>query len=206
MRLEFWFDFSCPYAYLGSTQIESLAARAGAELYWRPMLLGGVFRAVEMAQFPASLMPPAKARHNGLDMMRWADWFDVPLVMPPGHPQRTVRALRGLLALPEERWPALIHELYQIYWVRGGDFTARDTLAAALAAVGVEGELAERALAANDDPEIKLELRRRTDEAIARGVFGAPTMFVGDGDDPLMFWGQDRLPFVERALAGWRPN
>jgi len=206
MRLEYWFDFSCPYAYLGSTQIEPLAERAGAELVWRPMLLGGVFRAVQMAQFPASQMPPSKARHNGLDMMRWADWFDVPLRMPAGHPQRTVRALRGLLALPEHRWPALIHELYQVYWVRGGDFTARDTLAAALSAVGIEGDLAERALAANDDPDIKRDLRHRTDEAISRGVFGAPTMFVGDTDDPLMLWGQDRLHMVERALHGWRPH
>ncbi len=206
MRLEYWFDFSCPYAYLGSTQIEPLAARAGADLVWRPMLLGGVFRAVEMAQFPASKMPPSKARHNGLDMMRWADWFEVPLALPAGHPQRTVRALRGLLALPEKHWPALIHELYQVYWVRGGDFSSRDILATALDAVGIEGDPAERALAANDDPEIKQELRRRTDEAISRGVFGAPTMFVGAGDDPLMFWGQDRLQMVERALDGWRPR
>jgi 2-hydroxychromene-2-carboxylate isomerase len=206
MRLEFWFDFSCPYAYLGSTQIEALADRAGAELVWRPMLLGGVFRAVEMSQFPASQMPPAKARHNGLDMLRWADWWNVPLAIPAGHPQRTVRALRALLAVPEPLWPPLIHELYRSYWVRGDDFPSRDALAASLVNADIDRDIAARALGANDDPEIVQALRDRTDAAIARGVFGAPTMFVGEGDGAQMFWGQDRLHMVERALGGWRPE
>jgi len=205
MRLEFWFDFSCPYAYLGATQIEVLAARAGAELVWKPMLLGGVFRAVDSPQALFATMPPPKLRHNGLDMMRWAEQFGVPLSMPATHPMRTVRALRALLALPVESWPGVVAEIYRAYWVRNDPIAERDTVAACLRAAGIAGGAAERALAANDDPAIKQELRARTDEAIARGVFGAPTMFVGDGDDPLMFWGQDRLHFVERALNGWRP-
>ncbi|RMH40147.1 MAG: 2-hydroxychromene-2-carboxylate isomerase [Deltaproteobacteria bacterium] len=205
VRLEYWFDFSCPYAYLGSTQIESIAARAGAELVWQPMLLGGVFRALSAPQVPAAHMPAAKARYNALDMLRWADHFGVDLRVPAGHPMRTVRALRALLALPQPAWPAAIHALYRAYWVDGRAFDDPATIAAALRDAGAADADIDRALAANDDPAIKTELRRRTDEAVRRGVFGAPTMFVGD-DEPIMFWGQDRLPFVERALAGWRPR
>jgi 2-hydroxychromene-2-carboxylate isomerase len=206
VRLDFYFDFSCPFAYLASTRIEALAARHDADLRWQPMLLGGVFRAVDMVDFPAALMPPAKARHNGLDMLRWADVFAVPLRIPAGHPMRTVRALRALLATPESAWPPLVHALFAAYWVRGEDMTQPATIERALAAAGVDDATVRRALAANDDPKRKDELRRRTDEAIARGIFGAPTMFVGEGEAALMFWGQDRLDMVERALAGWRPE
>ena len=115
--IEFYFDFSCPYAYLGSTQIESVVAAANAELIWRPMLLGGVFKAVGTPQVMAAGMPAAKARHNAWDMSRWAAHWNVPLSMPAGHPIRTVRALRALLSLPEDRRAAAIHSLYRAYWV-----------------------------------------------------------------------------------------
>lgn len=204
MRIEYYFDFSCPYAYLGSTRIEEIARRTGAELAWRPMLLGGVFRAIGSEGGPPK--GPAKARHNKLDMLRYAEHWRVPLSMPATHPMRTVRALRTLLAVDEERWGPLAHAIYRAYWVRGEDVTADATLARALADAGVAGAEAERALAAGSDPAIKEELRRRTDEAVARGVFGAPTIFVGDGGgEPLMFFGQDRLELVEAAARGWRP-
>src|SRR4051812_21029100 len=92
--LDFWFDYSCPYAYLASTQVEALAARAHAALTWKPMLLGGVFRAVDTPQNLSEVLVPAKAQHNLADMQRWAALFGVPLAMPAGHPFRTVEALR----------------------------------------------------------------------------------------------------------------
>ena len=82
-RVDFFYDFSCPYAYLAHTQIEALCTRASAELRWRPMLLGGVFQAVGTVQVPFAVMSTAKAQHNAFDMMRWADFFDVPLHVPP---------------------------------------------------------------------------------------------------------------------------
>lgn len=207
MRIAYHFDFSCPYAYLGSTQIEALAARTGAELSWEPMLLGGVFRAVGTPQNMSAGMAPAKARHNLWDMHRWADLWGVPLSMPPGHPVSTVRALRALLAAPADRWPALIRELYAAYWVRGESIAEAETIARALNAAGVSGADAERCLAANDDPAIKAELRRRTDAAVARGIFGAPAITVGDGGEgDAFFWGQDRLALVEAAARGWNPG
>jgi 2-hydroxychromene-2-carboxylate isomerase len=208
MHVEIYFDFSCPFAYLASTQIEALCARAGAALVWRPMLLGAVFRGAGQPDEPMRAMSPAKTRHNLLDIHRWAERRGVPLTMPAGHPMRTVRALRALLAVSEPRWPAVIHALYRAYWQRGDGFDSAETVAAALAEAGLDQAAIAAALAANDDPAIKDELRRRTDEAVARGVFGAPAMFVhvDDLERPEMFWGQDRLHMVEAMLAGWRPG
>lgn len=205
MRLDVYFDFSCPYAYIGTTQVEALAERTGAQLRWKPMLLGGVFRSSGAGDGPMHTMPPSKARHNALDMHRWADHYGVPLKMPAGHPMRTVRALRALLTLDEARWPAAIHALYRAYWVDGRRIYEPEVIGEVLRGAGFGAAEIETALAANDDQAIKDQLRARTDEAVARGVFGAPTMYVGDGDE-LMFWGQDRLGFTEDALNGWRPE
>jgi 2-hydroxychromene-2-carboxylate isomerase len=198
MNVEMYFDFSCPYAYIASTQIEAIAERANATVTWRPMLLGGVFRATSEIDSPMASMSPAKMRHNVLDMHRWAEHYGVELTMPAAHPMRTVRALRALLSVPEERWPPIIHELYRTYWQRGDDISSPDVIDAALERAGLDESMRSAARAANDDPSIKASLRERTREAVDRGVFGAPSMFVDGG---LLLWGQDRLHFVEQALG-----
>src|SRR5688500_4027121 len=104
MKVEFWFDFSCPYAYLGSRRIEGIAAAHGATLELCPMLLGGVFRSIGAGDGPMATLGAAKAAHNGQDMQRWADRLGAPFWMPSAHPMRTVRALRVLLALPDASW------------------------------------------------------------------------------------------------------
>jgi 2-hydroxychromene-2-carboxylate isomerase len=191
---DFWFDYSCPYAYLASTQVASLAARTGAELRYKPMLLGGVFRAVGTPQRLFAELSPQKAKHNALDLQRWADLFGVALTMPTGHPLRTVEALRATLLarVDGEIDPRVVDGFYRAYWIDGRgpseDATMRDVLGAAGHDAG--------ALIARLD-EKKDDLRVRTDEAIALGIFGAPA-FVVDGE---MYWGQDRIAFVEEALA-----
>lgn len=203
MRLEYYFDFTCPFAYLGSIEVESLARRSGAELVWRPMFLGGVLRALGA---DAALAAEAAARraYSQVDRARWAELRGLPLAAPRA--QRSIRALRVILAVEEARWPALIHELYRSCWERGEDVEETEILTRALAAAGVSGADAERALAAAESPAVKEELRRRTDEALARGVFGAPTMFVHTDDGrEHMFWGQDRLEMAAAVLAGWTP-
>ncbi len=190
--LEFYYDFSCPYAYLASTQIERLAERAGAELVYRPFLLGGVFRALGDAAPDMARMPPPRARLNGLDMHRWAEHWQVPLRMPPTHPNRTVTALRAALA--SDDLPRASHALFSAYWAEGRDLSDPGIVRAALDAAGLDGaRLVERA----SEPVIKRELRERTDEALSRGVFGAPACFV-NGE---LYWGQDRLDQVARALG-----
>jgi 2-hydroxychromene-2-carboxylate isomerase len=187
--LHFWFDYSCPYAYLASTQVQALAARTKAELVYEPMLLGGVFRAVGTSQRLFAELSPAKAKHNALDMQRWATLFGVPLTMPAAHPMRTVEALRATLLVGID--PRVVEGFYRAYWIEGRgpseEATMRDVLGAA-------GHDAGAVLARLDDA--KDDLRRRTDEAIALGIFGAPAFVVG-GE---MYWGQDRIELVEKAL------
>jgi 2-hydroxychromene-2-carboxylate isomerase len=198
-RVEFYYDFSCPYAYLGSTQIEALSARTGAELVWRPFLLGGVFRAIGTPDTP--VLGAAKARLNLLDMHRWADHFGVPLNMPPTHPNRTVLALRAAIAAGPDL-PRASRALFRAYWALGRDVSRPEVVRDALADVGLD---ADTLLRRAEEQGAKDDLRARTDEAIARGLFGAPTCLVTKGEKTELFWGQDRLDFVEQALGGEAP-
>ncbi len=177
--LDFWFDYSCPYAYLASTQIEALAAQAGAHIVWKPMLLGGVFSAIGAPQIlPLS---PQKARYLLVDQLRWADVYGVELRHPPQHPRRTVSALRATLARANE--PAIIHAFYRAYWVEGRAIEDIDVV---------------REIAGDCDLESQREpLRRNTGEAVALGIFGAPAIVVNGS----MFWGNDRLEMVASALT-----
>jgi 2-hydroxychromene-2-carboxylate isomerase len=188
--LHFWFDYSCPYAYLASTQVRALADRTHADLVYEPMLLGGVFRAVGTPQRLFAELSPQKATHNALDMQRWADLFGVALTMPAAHPMRTVEALRATILSGID--PRVVDGFYRAYWIDSrppsDEATMRDVLGAA-------GHDASAILARLD--EVKDDLRRRTDEAIALGIFGAPAFVVG-GE---LYWGQDRIEFVEKALT-----
>jgi 2-hydroxychromene-2-carboxylate isomerase len=122
--------------------------------------------------------------------------------MPAAHPMRTIRALRILLGLPETSWPAAIAAIYAAYWQRAEDVTSDEVLANALRPVVARAAL-EAAFATADTDAIKDELRARTDEAIALGIFGAPGWILRSASGPHLIWGQDRLPWVEAALAGW---
>jgi 2-hydroxychromene-2-carboxylate isomerase len=190
--LDFWFDYSCPYAYLAATQVEALAKRTGASLVWRPMLLGGVFAANGTPQKLFATLSPAKAAHNARDLDRWAELWGVPLTMPAAHPLRTVEALRATIAVGVD--PRVVHGFYRAYWVEGRGPSEEATLREVLGAAGHD---ADRVLEAIARPEAKEDLRRRTDEAIALGIFGAPAFVVGGR----MYWGQDRMHFVERDLS-----
>jgi 2-hydroxychromene-2-carboxylate isomerase len=187
--LDFWFDYSCPYAYLASTQVESFAARLAATLAWKPMLLGGVFRAHETPQNLMNVLGPAKARHNGLDMQRWADRFGVPLTVPAGHPMRTVEALRATLLTGID--PRVVHGFFRAYWVDGRAPSDPGTVRDVLSAAGHDADAIGTRMV--DDAAVKADLRARTDEAIARGIFGAPS-YVVDGTD--LYWGQDRMALL----------
>lgn len=195
-RLDFWFDYTCPYAYLASTRVEALAQRTGDELHWRPMLLGGVFRANDTPQKLFATLSPQKARHNALDLERWSRELAAPLVMPAGHPMRSVEALRATLATGCD--PAVIHGFYRAYWVEGRAPSDEETLRRVLSAAGHDPGAV---LARLDD--FKDDLRVRTDRAISLGIFGAPAFVVTGPDHPdELFWGQDRLEFVERVASG----
>jgi 2-hydroxychromene-2-carboxylate isomerase len=192
-RVEFFFDLSSPYSYLASTQIEAVAARAGAEVAWRPFVLAAVFKAANNTMPAAS---PPKAKWMVRDLERWAAHYGVPFRFASRFPINGIRAER--LILVGERAGAntagpLAHAAFHAFWVDDRDLTDDAVLRDLAAGAGLDPE---RALAAIEEPEIKARLREHTDDAIRRGAFGAPAMFVGEE----LFWGNDRLPFVEAAL------
>ncbi|NOU27354.1 MAG: 2-hydroxychromene-2-carboxylate isomerase [Polyangiaceae bacterium] len=187
-RLEFYYDYSCPYAYLGSVRAQELAAKMGLPLEYAPMFLGGVFRAVQTPLNLMNVLSPAKAEHNAHDLLRWAKLFDVPLVIPPNHPQRTAAALRATLVTGCD--PAVVDGFFRAYWVRGDDLADRTTLERVLRDAGHD---AEKVLAEADSERVRNDLKARTDVAIGHGIFGAPAYLV-DGEH--LYWGQDRMHFV----------
>ena len=199
MTIDFWFDFSCPYAYLAATQRRRLAAEAGVPVVLQPFLLGGVFQAIGQVQNLSATLSPPKARHNRLDLLRWATLFEVPLQTPVRHPNRTVDALRALLATPEAAREAVVDSFYRAYWAEAEDLADRAVLHRRLTELALD---ADAILALADSEAIRTDLRQRTARAVEVGVFGAPAFVVGDQ----LFWGQDRIPLVVRAAQGWRPD
>lgn len=194
--IDFYFDFACPYAYLASTRIDELAAHTGAQVNLKPVLLGGIFRALHQPQNMSTTLSPAKARHNRLDLLRWASWLEVPLQTPLRHPNRSVEALRFLLASPGEHALRVMASFYKLYWVQSADISDVEVLKNALRALDLDAE-AIAAKAVSDTN--KAALRERTQAAVDLGVFGVPTFVVG-GE---IFFGQDRVEMVAEAAMGW---
>ena len=190
----FYYDVVCPYAYLASTQIEAMAARVGTPvtIEWVPVLLGGIFRAIGQADVPARAMPPAKQHLNLLDMKRYADYYGVPLKLHPRHPLRSLDAMRLCHTVEGEARIALTKKLYRAHFAENRDISDR----AILADYGDVSRL--------DSPEIKDALRAATDRAVLEGAFGVPTFVIEQQGRRFLFWGQDRLFFVEKALSGWQ--
>ena len=187
----------CPFAYLASRRIEALAQRVGATVDWRPVLLGGVYRAVGQADYPSAIGPPEKLRMNALDLLRWAALDGMPLRIPVGHPRRSVEAMRVVLSRTGEARSALSHALYQAYWVDGADVADPAVLAeVAWQKVGLPREETRAVLA---DAGVKAALHQATAEAVARGVFGVPTFVVEETGE--LVWGQDRMAVLEGLLA-----
>ena len=192
--IEYWFDFSCPFAYLGSAVVEEMALRVNAKLILKPMLLGGIFRALAVPQNLAASVGASKARHNLNDMHRFARLWNVPFEMPSNHPIRTVNALRALLAAGEP-YNKLMHAFFRAYWVDSVDVSKDENIAQILVDQGYD---ATAVMAKSQTVEIKSLLRELTDTALEKGIFGAPGLVV-DGE---LYWGQDRIHTVESYLSG----
>ena len=190
--LEIYWDFSSPFAYLGSTQAENLAVRHGARLVWRPMLLGGVFKAIGQAAVPLFTWSDAKKKYYFDDMHRWAAYWGVPFRFPTRFPMNSLKPMRAYLALPEERRKDYRERAFRAAWGEDRDLGDDGVLRECI------GAGADEVLAKTQDPAVKKALIDATDHAVKAGVFGAPTWVV-DGKE--LFWGQDRLPLVERELA-----
>jgi len=191
--LHFYYDVVCPYAFLASTGVEALAEKAGAKLVWEPVLLGGIYQAIEGDQNPSASMNPNKARLNIADMLRMAEDRGSELNRHPRHPLRTVNAMRLVLAAPEDQRVPLSKALFQAYHIENRAIDQLEVLAELAEEYGVD-------MTRLQDPSIKAELRQRSDDAAALGLFGVPAYRVGER----FWWGGDREHFALEALGGPR--
>ena len=191
--VEFYFDFGSPNAYLAYKRLRAILERTGAALAYRPMLLGGVFKATGNA---SPMTVELKSKWSTFDLPMWARYYGVPFKPNPFFPINTLALMRGAVAAQidgifERYHPAI----YKAMWVDGRNLNDMAEVAAVLGEAGLD---ARKVGGRIQDQDVKDRLKATTDEAVARGVFGAPTSFVGD----MMFFGNDRLPFVEMALKG----
>jgi 2-hydroxychromene-2-carboxylate isomerase len=191
--VEFFFDVGSPAAYLAWTQLPRIAGQAGATIDYRPMLLGGVFQATGN-QSP--MMVPAKGRYMLDDLQRHAIRYGVAFRHNPHFPINTLTLMRGATGVQmrePQRLQAYGDAVFRAIWVEGRNMNEPAEVGAALTAAGFDPQ-ALLALAA--DAQVKEQLKSVTQDAVARGVFGAPAFFV----DGCLYWGQDRLDFVKEAL------
>jgi 2-hydroxychromene-2-carboxylate isomerase len=191
---EFWFDLGSPAAYLAWKRLPKFVQATGATVAYKPMLLGGVFKATGNAS-PVTI--PAKGKWLLADLARTARRDGVPLGYPPGFPVNTLALMRAAIGLQMRkpaRFAPFVDAMFDAIFGAPRDMRDEKVIGETLAAAGfAPAEI----LALAADAEVKQALIKNTEEAVARGVFGAPTFFVGEE----MFWGQDRMDAVAEALA-----
>ncbi|MBE7366231.1 2-hydroxychromene-2-carboxylate isomerase [Ramlibacter pallidus] len=192
-EVEFYFDVGSPAAYIAWTQLPRIAREAGANIAYRPFLLGGVFHATGNRS-PTEV--PSKGKYLLDDLDRFARRYAAPFRHNPHFPINTLALMRiatGLQMREPARMLPYTDAVYRAIWVEARDMNDPATVGEVLQQAGFD---AQQMLALAGDPEVKERLKAVTQDAVARGVFGAPTFFVGDQ----MFWGQDRLDFVKESL------
>jgi len=200
--VDFYFDFSSTNSYFAAFLLPEICARNDARVNWMPTHSAALFRGTG---FDVMAMTPRKARYLWRDHARYAELTGLPFRKPSRFPIKTSSALRAVLAAGNATQPdddgasreqaqrAISQAIMRAYWERDEDIGDGDVLASIASSAGFDGTALMQIA---DAKPARDALAALTETAIARGVFGAPTFFVGDE----MFWGKDRLDFVERCL------
>ena len=194
--LEFFFDCSSPWTYLAFTRIHDIIAHTKAQVIWKPILVGGVFNTVNQTVYDNRARPnPLKQAYMLKDLADWAKLYGLRIAFPPKvFPVNSVKCMRGaFVALDEKKLVPYATAAFEAYWGGDHDIAREEVLAEIAVRAGLERQ---RFFAAIETDACKARLRANTDELMARGGFGSPTMFVGNA----MFFGNDRLPLVRAAL------
>ena len=193
-QIEFFFDYGSPYSFLANGVIPTIAEKLGAQLEYRPMLLGAVFKATGN-QSPMMETIEAKRNYAGGALRRTSELHGVPISGNPHFPINTLGIMRLAVAAQREGVFDTYHAaVYPSFWQEGLDLGDPQVQGEVLSGAGLD---AEKLLARAADDDVKAELRANTDEAISRGAFGAPTFFVDDR----MWWGNDRIDLMTWELA-----
>jgi len=191
--LEFYFDYGSPNAYIAHVRLPEIVKRCGARLEYKIMLLGGVFQATGNVS-PAALK--FKAQYTRRDMMRFVNKYRIPFQFNPHFPVNTLKLMRGAVAAEADgTFARYTDAVFRGMWAEGLNMGEDAVFAEVLSRAGLD---AKHVFARIGEDSVKEKLKTYTQAAVARGVYGAPTFFVGDE----MFFGQDRLEWVEEALNG----
>ena len=195
--IEFFFDCSSPWTYLAFESVQEIVERDDVEIIWRPILVGGIFNAVNPSVYENRSNPvPAKARYYQKDLRDWAEYVGVEIGQPPVFPVNSVKVMRGaLLAIEADNLVPYARQAFQRYWGELADISQDAEVLGIAEAAGLETAGFLERIAA---PAIKNQLRANTEECVQRGGFGSPTLFL-DRED--MFFGNDRLPLLLRKLG-----
>jgi 2-hydroxychromene-2-carboxylate isomerase len=199
VRIECFFDCASPWAYLGVTNLLRITSRLGVEVSWRPVVVGFVFAQVNQELYLDRRLraPPLKGAYEGRELQAWADHAGVIVNSPPkcGHPVKTVKCMRGCIALEASgKLVPFAIAAYEALWRDGRNLGHDDVLTDICRQVGVNPEAF---FAMIDDDGPKAQLKANVDELVTRGGFGVPTFYV---DDELMFFGNNRMRLVEHQL------
>lgn len=191
--IEFYFDLGSPYSYIGFHQLQKIAAQYQAEIIYKPMLLGAVFKSTGNS---SPIMVPAKAQYAMIDLRRWSKLWDIPLKMNPHFPINTLYIMRLVTAVQlfePEKFQTVLTGLFNAMFRQPRNLNDQTELLQVTTALGISEQQVKAWL---EDEKVKSELKVVTEEAIERGIFGAPSFFVKDE----LYWGVDHLHFVENAL------
>jgi 2-hydroxychromene-2-carboxylate isomerase len=198
IKLECFYDCTSPWTYLAFTGLQPIAARYGVDIQWRPILVGGVFNAVNQdlyAQREAAFGNKRRMTYMMKDLRDWADLRSVDITWPSFHPANAVKCMRGcFVAEAQGKILEYSRAIFEAYWGRNEDVSQTDVLAAIVESLGMDSTAF---LASIGQQDVKDKLRANTEEVIARGAYGSPTIYI-NGDD--MYFGNDRLQLVEAKL------
>lgn len=196
VHFEFYFDISSPWTYLAFSRVENIAEKCGVDIDWKPILVGGVFNSVNETVYEQRANPhPVKGRYYIKDLQDWAQFCGIEIGAPPVFPVRAVNLMRAaLVALDAGCLPDFSRSAFHAYWGELRDISQPEELAQICSGVGLDPNNVNEKINSDD---IKGRLRANTEELVARGGFGSPTMFINGSD---MYFGNDRLPLVEAAL------
>lgn len=196
-KLEFFYDLSSPWTYLAFNNVQSVLESTGAEVIWRPFLVGGVFNAVNTGVYEARAEPMnPKVVHNFSWLHEWAELAGLPLNFPTvHHPVKSVLAMRACCTLEADQLALqrFSAAAFDAYFARGENIDDPAVLKSVANGCDLDGE---GLIGMASEQRVKDQLRSNTEEAISRGAFGSPTMFVGDA----LYFGNDQLPLVRRQL------
>jgi 2-hydroxychromene-2-carboxylate isomerase len=194
--IEFFFDCSSPWTYLAFHNIQPLAREFDEEISWRPILVGGIFNTINPSVYARREHPvPAKVAYDKKDITDWARLAGLTIKMRPTvFPVNSVKAMRGCIFLGKDMLP-FARTVFQIYWGEDKDISQDAVLAEVCQRCGIDAKAFFDGIA---QQAIKDQLKANTDEVMARGGFGSPTIFLDKTD---MYFGNDRLPLIRDALA-----